>query len=77
MTTTQTLTSKAQALLATQTIAQLVEQYELTDTLIDAGCTAEDRDALVTTRGWIMDALDTRGEAGDAAMLKLCGIEAW
>ncbi|MDP9075691.1 MAG: hypothetical protein M3N98_16275 [Actinomycetota bacterium] len=68
--------TKVHALLATQSIAQLVEQYEMTDTLL-AGANADEANLLFVTRGWIMDELDARGEAGDAAMLALCGIEAW
>lgn len=78
------IAAKVQALLATQTIEQIVEQYRMTDTLIDeiradvkasgAGWTDQataDYLALTTSRGWMMDALDARGQAGEDALENL------
>lgn len=48
----------------------LVESFLATDTMMDRrGITAGERHDLATTRGWIIDVLDERGE------LALIGLE--
>ena len=42
------------------TIETLITSFEMTDVLIDAGCSRDDYIVITMTRGWIMDELEAR-----------------
>ena len=63
MTAASQIASRAQALLAGRDSATLIADFLATDSLI-ANADPVDRSALVTTRGWIMQAIEDRGDDG-------------
>jgi hypothetical protein len=57
---TQTIPPQAQALISARTTAQLVADFELTNTKLEATKGTDAYLAVCDARGWVMDALEAR-----------------